>query len=579
MSGSNNTTVARNLEKSGSDLHWLLRTTEDAINGLVNAFQDLAVHTETTLKLAAAIVDRVEDESVVSVLPGVRALGIEARQFLGERLQATSGILETVTTEMELLHQLSAVTDGQARIALNINMLTVHTKIEVAHLGSVGGGFEYLARELADFSQALARDSKELTSQTDDRRAATENTRHMLSVELPHLREELTRVEANLSDDLAQLDAGLTTLSRMPEQFRMSTEDIAQQIAGVVVAVQGYDITRQQIEHVQEALAVISQNLLGQGDAKVRVSQETARTHAGLAIQIFQLDAIKATIAGWKSQIRTCMESILRISASDIVGIGPLVLEQERSMTSQLAHMALLERECQAYGGRIRSTLEGISNLSQLFTEHMRKSESARSRLRLLTFNSVIEASRLGAQADAICVVAEGIAEVSTEWNSIAEQSGNTLQKIHNLSERIGKVMAAFSDTRREELNRAREQTKTGIENLRKASAFALSQGQEIENAIETMRARSGEIGRIGDLLDACFGRIDEVLSDIEQVKRQLEADYPNVKEKYDAAEIEELFSASYTTQTERDVLRSAIYGTACSAAQQCSAGNDVELF
>jgi methyl-accepting chemotaxis protein len=571
--------TARTLEKSGSDLLWLLRTTEDAINKLVTAFQDLTGHTDSTLTLAASIVDRVEDESVASVLPSVRALGSEARQFLGERVQATSGILETVTKEMELLHQLATVTGGQAEIALKINMLTVHTKIEVAHLGSVGAGFEYLARELADFSQALARNTEELASHTDDHRAATQKTRHMLAVELPHLREELTRVEANLSDDLTQLDAGLTELSRMPEQFRISAEDIAQQIAGVVVAVQGYDITRQQIEHVQEALAVLSQNLLGQDDAKARVSPETARTHAGLTIQIFQLDAIKATLSGWKSQIRTCMESIFRISASDMVGIGPLVLEQERSMSSQLAHIEFLERECQAYGEKIRTTLAGISNLSQLFTEHMRKSESARNRLRLLTFNSVIEASRLGSQADTICVVADGIAEVSAEWSKIAEQSGSTLEKILDLSKRINEVMATFSEVSNEQLYRAQEQTKTGLESLREASAFAVVQGQKIESAIETMRTRSSEIGKISDLLDACFGRIDEVLSDIEQVKRQLEADCPDVKEAYDTAEIEELFSASYTTQTERDVLRSAIYGTAFSAAQTCSTGNDVELF
>jgi hypothetical protein len=69
------------------------------------------------------------------------------------------------------------------------------------------------------------------------------------------------------------------------------------------------------------------------------------------------------------------------------------------------------------------------------------------------------------------------------------------------------------------------------------------------------------------------------VLSDIEQIKGQLELEHPDVKAGYDGEEIERLFSASYTTQTERDVLRSAIYGTAFSAAQQSSIGNDVELF
>jgi len=214
-----------------------------------------------------------------------------------------------------------------------------------------------------------------------------------------------------------------------------------------------------------------------------------------------------------------------------------------------------------------------------LFTGHMRKSESARNRLRLLTFNSVIEASRLGKQADTICVVADGIAEVSAEWSRIAEESGSTLEKILTLSERVNDAMATFSKTSSEQLNHAEEQTKTGLESLRRASAFAGIQGQKIGSATEILRTRSREIGKLGDLLDACFGRIDDVLSEIERVKRQLEIDNPNVKVEYDAAGAEELFSASYTTQTERDVLRTALYGTAFSAAQPSLAGNDVELF
>jgi hypothetical protein len=40
-------------EKEGRYLHWLIRTTVDAIIWLINGFQDLAVHAETALTLAA----------------------------------------------------------------------------------------------------------------------------------------------------------------------------------------------------------------------------------------------------------------------------------------------------------------------------------------------------------------------------------------------------------------------------------------------------------------------------------------------------------------------------------------------
>ena len=579
MSAKINAEAAHTLEKSGANLQWVLRTAEDAMSALVGSFQGLAGDADAILKQAAAIVVCVENESVSSVLPSVHNLGIAASQFVDDRLQATSEILDTVTTEMELLHKLSLVTDGQEGLAFKIGMLNVHTKIEVAHLGSVGADFEYLARELADFSKSLVQNTKKLTSHTDERKAATEKTRSMLSSELPRLREELTRVGTNIGDDLAVLDPGLARLSRIPAQFKQSTEDIARQIAGVVVAVQGHDITRQQIEHVQETIETITATMLAEDGSMAGITPEIARAYAGLTIQTFQLKAIKETIAEWTSQIRICLDSIFGVSVSELVGIGPLVLEQEQLVSSQLAHIDLLERECQAYGERIRSTLEGISNLSQLVAEHLQNAESARNRLRLLTFNSVIEATRLGAQADTICVIADGIAEVSTEWAKITEQSESALAEILTLSKRINEVMATFSQGGCEEFKEAQVKTKSGLETLRDAATFAVAQGRKIATVTETMQIKSSEIGKSSDLLSACFARIDEVSADIESAKKQLESYYPDVKDKYDAAEVEQLFSASYTTQAERDVMRAAIYGTEVAAPQQCSIGNDVELF
>jgi hypothetical protein len=248
-------------------------------------------------------------------------------------------------------------------------------------------------------------------------------------------------------------------------------------------------------------------------------------------------------------------------------------------MSSQLSHIDLLERECQADSEKIRRTLEGISNLSQLVSEHLHKSASARNRLRLLTFNSVIEASRLGAEADTICAIADRIAEVSIEWSNITEQSGSALHEILDLSKRISDVLATFSQSSSERLIEAQAHATTGLGNLRRAAAFAITQGLKIGAAAETMRSRSAEIGRSSDLLDACFSRIDEVLADIERVKSQIEVEQTKVKQECDAAEVERPLSASYTTQTERDVLKAAIYGAALIVGQQSATGNDVELF
>src|SRR5208283_4883378 len=95
----------------------------------------------------------------------------------------------------------------------------------------------------------------------------------------------------------------------------------------------------------------------------------------------------------------------------------------------------------------------------------------------------------------------------------------------------------------------------------------------------DQMRTRVAEAGDTGNLLDTCFGRIDSVLIEIEAMKFDMESAQPDLNERYDTTEVERLFSASYTTEMERDVLRAAITGAALPLAQPEFAGNNVELF
>lgn len=570
-----NTEAASSLENAGDSLLWVLRSTEEAVAALISGFRGLTQDVDHVTELAGEIVDRMESEHVSEVLPSAQALGQIAKRFVADRLRATSGILDTVTQEMALLQQLSLVTEGQAKIALEIKVLNVHTKVEVAHLGEVGAGFEYFARELGDFSRALEENTEELTRHTESRKAAIQKTESLLSVELPRLREELTQVEVKLCGDLAVLDSGLSNLAESPAQFKHSTKDIAGRIAGVVVAVQEHDITRQQIEHVQEAVVRLSREKL----QDKKDGHELGRAYAGLKIQAYQLKAAKATITGWTSQIKNCVEGILRISASGLVGIAPLVLEQEQSVASQLCRIDLVERQYRDYGEKIRASLEGMSSLSKIVTEHLQKSASARNRLRFLTFNSVIEASHLGSQADTICVIADGISEVAERWNEVAERSSDALQEIAGLSGRVNDVVTSFAESDTRELMDAMLKTREGLEGLRAAAECAISQGRKIEICVEAMRRRVFEIDQKLEVLDACFERIEKVLSAIETVKKQLENLEPDIGNLYEAREIERLFSPSYTTETERKVMHAAIYAEELPAIAQSASGNDVELF
>jgi hypothetical protein len=565
------------LARAGDGLSALLRASETEIASLTRAFERLAGQTHSMLGLAAAIVACIEGAGVSSVLPRVQTLGAAAVHFVEARLNATEGILETVSTEKELLRLLSTVIRSQSVVALKTRVLTTMTNVEVGRLGDSGAGFQHLATELAKFSVSLSEDTDELVMQTDARKLAIDTTRRVLMDEMPHLAAEFARIDVNLGEDLKALQSGLTRLCELPTHFEAHVSEIARQIAGVVAAVQSHDITRQQIEHVQEALRQISSSLYAPGGSTRHAAQERLRAHAGVTIQIYQMRHIRETVAGWISQISGCVSAILKVSASDLLGVGPQVLEQEREISAKLAHIELLEDESKSYSRRIRSTVGEHASLVQLIDQQVKKALTIGQLLHLLSLNSIVEASRLGARANAILEIGNGISELSIEWRTITSRSEQAMQQILELVERIGHLMETFSETGDQNLRQARAQMREGLGSLRTASEFASMQTRDVQLAVANMQAMSAGISRSGDLLAAAYAGIDPILVSLQAMQLQLQTD--GNSEACDTSEMERTFSASYTTEVEREVMQAALRGAALPSVRRAMGGNSVELF
>jgi hypothetical protein len=300
---------------------------------------------------------------------------------------------------------------------------------------------------------------------------------------------------------------------------------------------------------------------------------------AGVTIQIAQLQHIEATVDTWISRIRACMGEIVKVSASQLVGIGPMVLEQEREVFAKLSHIELLESESKNYTARIRRTVGDHASLAQLIDRQVRKASVVRQLLHLLSLNSIVEASRLGNSANAILEIGNGILELSSEWARITEQSEALMREIAGLVQRIDCLMRTFSEDGDDALCVAQIQTREGLGSLREAAEFASSQCKEIECGLAAMQMRSDGIAGGSDALEAAYAGIRALIEEMLEVKRQLEADPANTASEFDVTEAERQFSASYTTEVERQVLHAALRGTAPPVLQQSSQGHSVELF
>ncbi len=554
------------LRTIANGLRVLLDEAETEMERLGSEFQDLARETRTILETAGVIVGCAESERMAAVLPAVQTLAVAAKDFIRGRLGATTGVLDTVVAEEKLLEQLTLLTRGQKAIVRETGMLCVLTNIEVARLGDVGNGFQYLAHELDDFSQSVARSTGEMMEHTEGRRKAAGETRRTLAGELPSMREEFARIERNLETALVEVDAALAELRQTPLRFRACVQDVAERIAGVVAAVQGHDITRQQIEHVETSLAMIA-DTLGEGGAE---------THCALTIQSYQLRNVRQTLDGWMTQIRTCLEGIADIASSEILSLGAVVMRQESALSAQLMRIERLEEACEASDARVQASFAGISGLMQLVSEHLERSKSVRDRLQLLMFNSIVEASHLGTQADGILEISHTIKRISAAWGGITEKSEAVTGQIRNLVEESHATVEAFSESSYAELRDKRTETRASLDVLREAADCADARGHMVEKAVRGLQARITEIEAASERLKSGFRRLEPTLEKIEDLRRQLD---DGGSASCDREGVEQRFSANYTTEAERAVLRAALTGGPLPAAQQSFTGNSVELF
>ena len=291
------------------------------------------------------------------------------------------------------------------------------------------------------------------------------------------------------------------------------------------------------------------------------------------------MKCIRASVGDWTSQVTTCMGAIQRLSASEVAQLGPAVLNQERDLSSRLAHIEQLQRKSEDYGRTIQNTLEGLSSLLELVNENLRKFQDIRHRLQFLTFNSIVEAQRLGERGAVVSSIAELIKEVSNEWNAIADHAGAALAGIMELGTRTNKEIEVFADAASEQLRAGRDEADAALEKVRNAAEFAAKESARIEEAADKMRADVAASGDMGQRLHLCFEGLDQALGHVEILVSLVKARHPHLAEHCPMEEVERCFGAGYTTEIERAVMMAALEGAPLPMLDPPLAGNDVELF
>ena len=350
---------------------------------------------------------------------------------------------------LNVLKEIEVIVDelsGFKKVVKHLRMLGVSTKIESSRLGNDDYGF-----------YALAENVDKLSALINDKVTAIIEKTGFLSTEIKRATTDLGKLENEQRQQseiiLNHATLSLETLKKKYNQTSLKTENISrssqnvnQNINEIVTAIQFHDITRQQIEHVREAIISAAERLnknLSEENSH-DVSNEFGLIHDVCELQSIQLknsvDEFESAILNIISNLREVEKNITKIFEDSC----ELLNERDGSEGNSLGlvHQELttitngIIRNNEVGNDLAKSTMSVVEMVHAL-SEDIGEIDDIGTEIEMIALNAIIKAAHTGSNGMALGVLAESIQKLSLDAKSYCGNASKFLLQIAEASESL----------------------------------------------------------------------------------------------------------------------------------------------
>ncbi|MFP4314661.1 MAG: hypothetical protein ACLFQR_00420 [Desulfovibrionales bacterium] len=382
------------------------------------------------------------------------------------------------------------------RVVRHLKALRVTTRIESARLGHAGAAFSTLADDVGGLADKIVQSSAGIAGRREKLTQFLNCVRQSMK-EITDIHEECSR------DAGSRLESNIRSLQEFMGRSEENTlivsdrmREIAESTGEIVSALQFQDITRQQVEHVAEAL----------NDVAAMVEE---KLHAGmdrpelLEIATWVVDVCRLQVKQMQSgrfrlveAVENILENIRKVSGSvesiSYQMIQTLGMDGNSGGTtlarvgSAISHVAHCMEDFAGRGSSIGKTMQEFAIMVEDMSSFVTEIQEVGAEIELIALNASVKASHAGSEGAALGVLAISIqglslqarkhtVDVSSRLNLMREASGRLL----GVSERLMDITPV-----REVLNRQ----KAAMESLDKVNA-------RLCRGIEEMSAQARHLG------------------------------------------------------------------------------------
>jgi len=564
---------AERMRKAGAKLLELNSTTEAEFLEVGQKLQDFYGRTKEIAGLSSSVANLLFGAQISDIIDRTRALNGHIRQMEDSSSKGTAILQGICGTIRSVGSQLN----GFYKIVMQLRMLCLTIKVESARLSDKNLSFDILASDVGKLALEIEQKCACLEEWSKKLGMLIQKTlQQVLGLEAA-LRHKSKIIIEKTMGNLESLKAQHQLATVGAEQLAKRYDSVSRSIGEVITSLQFHDITRQQIEHVQQALDDLANKLEIQGSRMQRFRR-----------------GIWVNILTW-AEVCRLQKAQLVCAGDELICATKRIIDNLRGVAHNVSEMTtetqtLMGSTGEAEGSILEGIEHGFSSLSEALTDHDKASselsDTTRSvgsaleqmsafaadieaiglKIKLVSLNAIVKAAQIGDAGASLAVLAEGIHGLSIETCQQTDVQSNSLRSIATASSALDDRMAFADGGSPCRANSIAEEMEAVLRSLRELNTNILSmqsriedEGRKLSDEIEktvSLITVHEEVQRVsGDIISELDSRADRLIS--------LVPGSHVSKRAQNLAALE----AAYTMETERQIHESL--SRACSSPQK----------
>lgn len=539
----------------------LAGTTEDEFLQIGARLQDYYLRSSDITAMANRLVESVSGGRADAVISRLRRIMADMDAYLADardRSHRSCDILSHITS---LLDQVSRPLESFQKMTRTLRMLGISTKIESSRLGETGIGFQTLALDVERLSRMVSEKSacilghrQVLVTMIND------NLRLVRSSEAAQ-GAGLSNVLSSTARTLEQMIAVNTCCVSSGAMISSISGEVSANIGEVVSSMQMHDMTRQQVEHIVEALRrlildleqataegddgeLLKKLVIEAGDVCELQSAQLRYASQELCNAVASIVGNLRDVAGKQSSMAA--ETLSATGGADSTG-GSFI----DSLRGGLSTVTGVLASCARSDHEMAATLQRAAETIQEIAGFVADIEEIGAEIDLIALNAQIKAALTGDEGAALGVLAEAIKRLSVD-------AVNQTTAVSEILLRINDSTAHLIDESPEEAG----QQGTRIANMEHELGIVLEELGMMNDTLmamlsglgEQVEQLTGDIGRTtGDIdvhsrVTRMAGEVESALDRVVEKARELEPASTEFKENLRHME------QCYTMESERKI-------------------------